>query len=440
MRENTFDKVEIKEYYIKRVASGMRKYFFDNIFKSIFEVIKSNSVVNSKSALINAIRNHRIYYKDGAFRTDTRFSNDIAKTLENMGAVYKSGSYFIEKNKIPLEITQALSIAANQAIFKLSAIKTILSTLDTSKIDLEPYITVAVQEMYKTLEKDIVKSALKKQVPVIELGLVKPKIDIPKAQYKNVESYWKEQDKKAEELKKEIKKADKKGLDTAELKEKLEELNAETYQNAPDIKLEIDNIELDEQSKKIATDYTYNMKYWVKNWEAKNIIKMREDVLSMVQKGARVPEIEKYFLKRWKIAGDKAYFLAKNESHLASSVIQKTQYEKLGSNRFKWGRSSAKEKRELHKEYYGKTFYFDDPPIIDEKLGIKGLPRQIWNCLCHMEIVVPTLAELQNRRNKIKNEKTLTGKLINATTSIFKSKQCDNYLNRYRRFDQREAF
>lgn len=428
----TFKPVEIKKYYINRVASGMKKYFFDNIFSEIFNILKNNAVFNSRESLIAAIRSHKIYYKDGAFRTDTRFSNDIARTLEEMGAKFKSGAYFIERSKIPLEYIQALSIASEQAIFKLSALASYLKNIDLNKLNFEPYIETATKEMFKSLEKDILKSAQERKVPVIELGIVKPKTDIPKTEFKNIESYWKEQDKKANELKKEIQKADKKGLDSSELKDRLSELSKETYLNAPDLKIEIDNPELDEKSKEIAKDYTYNMKYWVKKWEAKNIVKMREDVLGMVQKGVRVPEIQRYFEQRWKVASDKAYFLAKNESHLASSIITKTQYEKLGSNRFKWGRSSAKEKRELHKEYYGKIFYFDDPPIIDEKLGIKGLPRQIWNCLCHMEVVVPTMAELQARRAQVKNEKTFKGKILNAKKLIFNSKKCDYYT--YKRF------
>lgn len=428
----TFKPVEIKKYYINRVASGMRKYFFDSIFSKIFEIIKSGSVLNSKESLLNDIKTGKIYYKDGAFRTANRFSNTTAKTLEDMGAIFKSGAYYIDRSKIPLEYMQALSLASEQALLKLSTIAGYLKTIDLNKINFEPYIETATKEMFKSLEKDILKSAQERKVPVIELGIVKPEIDIPKPEFKKIEGYWKEQDKKAAELRKEIKKADKSGADTLELQEKLKELNKETYSNAPDFNIVIDNPELDELSKNIAKDYTYNMKYWVKKWEAKNIIKMREDVLEMVQKGVRTPEIQKYFEQRWKVAADKAYFLAKNESHLAGSIIQKTQYEKLGSNRFKWGRSSAKEKRKLHKEYYGKIFYFDDPPIIDKKLGIKGLPRQIWNCLCHMEVVVPSMAELQARRQQVKNEKTFKGKILNVKKLIFDRKKCDYYT--YKRF------
>lgn len=430
----TFKPVEIKKYYINRIANGMKKYFFDNIFKNIFEIIKSDSLIyNSKESLINAIKSYKIYYENGAFRTYTRFSNDVSKTLEDLGAVFKHNAYYIDSSKIPLEIKQFLSLASNQALYKLSAIKTFLSSIDNKKINLDSYIEAATVEMFKSLEKDIVKSAIDKRVPVVELGIVKPKIDIPKIKAKNIEKYWKEQDKKAKELKEAIEKAEKLNKSTDSLKDELQKLNKDAYLNAPDLYIEFDNLELNEQSKTIAKDYIYNMQYWVKKWEAKNIILMRQDVLGMVEKGARVPEIEKYFLKRWKIAGNKANFLAKNESHLASSVIIKTQYEKLGCNRFKWGKSTSKERRLLHKKYYGKIFYFDDPPIIDEKLAIKGLPRQIWNCNCQMLVVVPTLSELQARRKIVKNEKSFIGKIKNAIIS----KERTNNINGYRRFDDK---
>ena len=190
--------------------------------------------------------------------------------------------------------------------------------------------------------------------------------------------------------------------------------------------VQIDDVQLDERSKKIAEDYTYNMKYWVKKWEAKNIVKMREDVLNMVQEGARVPTIEAYFMKRWKIARDKAHFLAVNESHLAASVIKATQYQMAGCTQFKWGRSSSKEKRILHEEYYGEVFDFVNPPIIDEKLGITGLPRQIWNCKCHILPVVPDIQTIKKVRNAKRN----------IFEKIFNSKQCDNYTWRYRRFGE----
>ncbi len=385
---------------------------------------------NSKEGLINAIQSGRIYYESGAFRTKDRFSNAISSTLEKMGAKYKDGAYFIKEGLIPVEYTQAFAIARIKTGAKLLAIKDFINSLDLSAADLNPYIETAAKEMFKTLERDIVKSAVKKEIPVIELGIVSPKTtDIPEQKVKDIQAYWDKHEKKAKDLNKAIKDSEKRGKDTQELKQQLEDLSKKAFDNAP--KYEINDVALDEQGKKIAEDYTYNMQYWVKKWETKNIIKMREDVLEMVQKGYRQPQIQEYFEKRWDIAKNKAAFLAKNESHLAGSVIKKTQYEKLGSNRFVWGRSSAREKRKLHEEYYGKVFYFNAPPIIDEKLGEKGLPRQIWNCLCHMLVVVPTLDEVVERLRTVQNQKTILGRIRNAVQN---SKQRNNNTWRYRRF------
>lgn len=438
----TFRPVEIKEYYIKRIASGMSKYFDDNIFAPIFEILKDKSVLNAKDDLINALKSGKIYYKDGAFRTTSKFSNSISLTLEKMGAKFRNGAYYIKQSLIPVEYLQALGISEAMTAAKLSLIANFLNNLDLSKVNVNTYIKAAATEMFKSLEIDIAKSMQEKKVPIIELDIVKPKIQLPEEKTKPLDKYWRDYEKQIEIKRKEkeaAREAEKKGKtlekSSKDIQEEIKELNKKAFENQPQIDFQIDKYKLDEQSKTIAEDYIYNMNFWVKKWETKNIIKMRKDIIELKKKGARIPEIQDYFEKRWKIGRDKAAFLARNESNFAGSVITKTQYKKIGATQFKWGRSSAKEKRELHKKYYGKVFDIDNPPIIDEKLGIKGLPRQIWNCLCHMLIIVPTLTELQNRRAEVKNSKTFLGKIKNA---IQNNKQCINYS--YRRFGKGQAF
>lgn len=384
----TLKPVEISEYYINRVSSGMRQYFWDNIFKEIFNILKSSTVHNSKDIVIEAIKSGKIWYENGAFRTQNKFSNAVSTALENMGARFRNGAYYIAQNAIPLEYANTLALVATQTATKANAILSFLSGLSIADDLLKDYIQENVELMYKKLELDLIKSAQEKQVPVIELGIVQPKATLPKPQIKSIERYWREYDKKAKKLQKDIAKSTIKGEDTSALKEVLKNLNKDTYTNAPQLDIKIDDIELDYRSKKIAEDYTYNMQYWVKKWESKNIIKMRQDVLQMIQEGARTPRITEYFEKRWNIARNKAHFLAVNESALAGSVIKATQYQMMGCNTFRWGKSSSKEKRPLHETYYDKVFRFDNPPIIDEKLGIKGLPRQIWNCLPAKEPIV----------------------------------------------------
>lgn len=430
----TLKPVEVSEYYINRVASGMSKYFWDNIFKEIFDILKDNTVENSKDDVINALKSGRIWYEKGAFRG--KFNNAISTTLESIGAKFRNGAYYISKSAIPFEYVTAIDFVAAQGVVKASRISDFLAGLGSilSGISLKSYIGAAVDLMFRKLQLDIVKSAQEKKVPVIELGIVTPKVKLPKRETKNLEQYWKEQDKKADDLRKAIREADKKGKDTAELRAKLSDQQKDAFQNAPQVEFKIDDIALDAKSKKIAQDYTYNMQFWVKKWEAKNIIKMREEVLKMIQEGARVPRIAEYFEKRWKIAKDKALFLAVNESHLAGSVIKAAEYQALGANSFVWGRSSSKEKRELHKTYYGQTFSFDDPPIIDENLGIKGLPRQIWNCKCHLLIQPPTLEQIINKHSEVRNAKRNIFTKIKYT--IKNSTQRDNNIGRYRRFGE----
>lgn len=419
---NTLRPVEVSEYYIQRIAKGMQKYFWDNIFKQIFDILKDRTVNNAgEDDLINAIRSGKVWYENGAFRTKTRFPNSIATVLEKMGAKFVRGAYVIEQTKIPMVYINAINYAKAHLGYVGSRISDFLLGLDSllAKVTLDQYISASVDSAFKKLQLDIIKSAQEKKIPVIELGIVQPNIKVPKQKTKEIEAYWKEYDKKAEKLNKEILKAKKDGEESETLKAQLKELRKDAYTQAPSYDVKIDDIELNEQSKKITEDYVYNLKYWVKKWEAKNIIKMRQDVADMVQKGERVLAIQEYFEKRWKVAKDKANFLAVNESHLAGSVIKATSYQELGCNSFVWGRSSSKEKRKLHEEYYGETFTFDNPPIIDEKLGITGLPRQIWNCLPAKEpIVSPFFYKRIYRRwykGKLTTLVTNTGYSLNTT-------------------------
>ncbi len=423
----TFKPVEVSDFYINQVSKGMEQYFWEYIFNPIFNILKDNSILNSKNDVINALKSGKIYYRNGAFWAKGRFTNNIAKSLEKAGAVYKYGAYFLEKSKMPLEYYNTIGLIEAQSAAKTASVLAFLNkvTETLGNIKFETFIDKAVTSMFKKLQKDIYLSAQEKKVPVLELTFTKPVLDIPKEKLKDIESYWSEYDKKLTELSKKGKSED--------VKAEVNRINREAYENAPDV--DIDVKKLDWQSRKIAEDYTYNMKYWVKKWEAKNIIKMRQDVLEMVQKGQRVPAIQEYFEKRWDIAKNKAHFLAENESHLAASTIKATEYQRLGCKRFRWGRSSSKEKRKLHELYYNEIFEFDNPPIIDKKLNIKGLPRQIWNCKCHIFAVVPSISEIQEQRQKIKNAKRNLIKYVQY--SIENSKQCNNPYWRYRRFGER---
>lgn len=449
-----FKPVEIRKEYINAITKGMTSYFWERMFKPMFSILEGNNTINSKNDLIQAINSGKIYYENGAFKTDGTFSNVVAAELENLGAKFKYGAYYISQAALTPEISHAISFITAREAIKIAALNRLLAGLENSVDDvpLEPFIENTVNIAFRQLEKDIIKSAVEKKIPVVQLGIAQPKIKVSKDKAKEIEAYWQDKEETADKLHKKWAKANEeldkakqtKGISAQDYNKAVEkeekaskelaQHQQEKYANAPNLDIETDNIEINYQSKKIAEDYVYNMKYWVKNWEVNNIIKMRQDISEMVSKGARVPTIQKYIEKRWKIASKKAAFLAENESNLVASVIKSARYQEMGSTQFKWGRSSSKEKRKLHKEYYGKIFEYTNPPIIDERLGIKGLPRQIWNCKCHLIPVLPDSDRIT--------------RIINAKRNIFtkikykikNSLQRNNSAWRYRRFGQGEAF
>ena len=424
----------------------MAQYFWGYIFAPIFAILDENSVENSKDDLAKAIRNGRIWYENGAFRCKGRFSNTISKTLEELGARHLRGAYFIEQKYIPIEIVNAINLTKIATVTKTTKISDFLAGLlpALEALTVRDFIEVTVQKMYKKLELDILKSAQEYKLPVIELGIVAPDVKLSKKKQKDIKDYWTERDNIARELRAKLKNAR-----TKEAKQKasqrLRQHQIESYANAPKLDVKVDEFELNNVSKKIAEDYVYNMNFWVKKWEVKEIVQMRKDVADMVQKGYRLPEFYDYFRKKWKQGKTKAMFLAENESRLAGSVIQATNYQKAGCTKFMWGRSTSIEKRELHKKLaqennneYGingtNVFEFDNPPVIDEKLGIRGLPRQIWNCKCQMIGIPPTLDEVIKRAESVRNAKKNIFEYIRY--KVENSKQRNNNPWRYRRYRQ----
>ena len=411
---DNFKPVQISEYFLRQIAAGLKKEIYDSMFKQIFEVLNSNSIYNDKKTLTNAIQSGRIFYENGAFRSNKPFSNAVADELEKLGAKFKHGAYYIDRALLPVEIENSLAIVAARETAKIAALNGLLAKLAETigqKTAVKMFIEKAVDRMFKKLQVDLEESTQERKVPVIDVSVNIPEIDIADTDFQKIDEYH--------------------------------QLTKEERKNIEVPKFNLDEVVIDKRAKKIAEDYTYNMDYWVKNWKAKEIATMRRDVLEMTQNGARTETIKKYFMNRWGIAERKAEFLARNESGIASSVLKATHYQDMGCTHFKWLRSTSKEKRELHLEYAKETnnkygiggtniFAFDNPPIIDERTGQRGLPQEIYNCSCN-------LVGIKNPQYYI-NQK----RIENAKRNIFSkikyaienSMQRNNYPWRYRRFGE----
>ena len=376
---------------------------------------------------------------------------------------------------------------------KIAALDGLLARLAETigqKTAVKLFIEKAVDRMFKKLQVDLEESTKERKVSVIDISVDIPEIELPESWYKEADAFYGTSSKKGKKGKGKNKDGSGSSDDNsgnegssgsdagsgsdsgnnppvdpnsngaenpptddngnppkdesseASNPPPVDEAAEEPPKNKPP-KLNLDEVVIDKRAKKIAEDYTYNMDYWVKNWKAKEIVKMRRTVLHMTQNGARTETIKKYFMNRWGIAERKAEFLARNESGIASSVLKATHYQDMGCTHFKWLRSTSKEKRELHLEYAKETgnkygiggtniFAFDNPPIIDERTGQRGLPQQIYNCSCGM--VGIKNPQYYINRQKIENAKRNIFTKIKY--AIQNSMQRNNYAWRYRRFGE----
>ncbi len=138
----------------------------------------------------------------------------------------------------------------------------------------------------------------------------------------------------------------------------------------------------DFQKQEISRTYTENMQFFVKGWAEERIVKMREKVQEAVLNGYRPDTVQKMLETEFGVGARKAKFLAQNETCIMLASYKKAKYKEMGFDQFIWRTIIDGKERDLHKELNGTTWYYDDPPVIDERTGEKGLPGQTYNCRC----------------------------------------------------------
>jgi SPP1 gp7 family putative phage head morphogenesis protein len=81
----------------------------------------------------------------------------------------------------------------------------------------------------------------------------------------------------------------------------------------------------------------------------------------------------------------KAKNVALDQTRKTYNAINRGRMTAIGVKRFQWIHSGGgAEPRELHVAMDGQIFSFDNPPVIDEKTGERGIPGQAINCRCTM--------------------------------------------------------
>lgn len=160
----------------------------------------------------------------------------------------------------------------------------------------------------------------------------------------------------------------------------------------------------DEQKEEIARNYTNNMQLYIKDFIQKRVPEMRQKVAKAVLEGYREIDVQKMLETEYGIAERKAKFLAQNETSIMLAQIKKVHYSAMGFDSFMWHTILDARERPLHRELNGKIFRFDNPPVIDERTGQRGLPGETYNCRCNMTPIMSDSAFYNTNQNAAREE------------------------------------
>lgn len=305
---------QIKESYTKLIYKVLYSYFYEGVFKPMFEAldIPLKAKNAEEDAITKALLKGSIVYENNGFKALDRFSNEQSKILQKWGAVWDkwSRTWKLPYSKVPQHALVAIAANRNLTQQKVDFIKKFLE-------DLQANWEMAVSTMVYHDEVETILDDADNEIQntVKRLNVIEP------------------------------------------------ELTAQ-------------------QKAEITETYTNNLNFYIKNFGDERIPLMRQKIQEVVLNGGRMVDVRKMLEREYGVWGNKAKFLAQNETNIMLAELKKVQYQAMGFDKFIWRTITDGRERELHRHLNGRVFKYDDPPIIDLHTGERGLPGQTYNCRC----------------------------------------------------------
>lgn len=133
---------------------------------------------------------------------------------------------------------------------------------------------------------------------------------------------------------------------------------------------------------RISNEWGQNLEIYIKDWAAKNIIALREDVQTNAFGGRRANDLVQLIRENYGVSQRKATFLARQETSLLMSKFRETRYTDLGCSRYRWSTSHDERVRHDHHDLNGKIYSWDMPPVTNRKTGARNNPGEDFGCRC----------------------------------------------------------
>lgn len=110
--------------------------------------------------------------------------------------------------------------------------------------------------------------------------------------------------------------------------------------------------------------------------------RLKRDILANAAKGGR-PDLLRNIFRAWRSSGMRG--VATISEHTAAQIVTAYRRElarKLGIHEYIWQTMQDNRVRHCHRLLNQKIFNWDNPPVIDDKTGLRGQPGEAANCRC----------------------------------------------------------
>jgi SPP1 gp7 family putative phage head morphogenesis protein len=134
--------------------------------------------------------------------------------------------------------------------------------------------------------------------------------------------------------------------------------------------------------KTLAAEFERTAKIPIKDLSKELIERLREQVDENAMQGFRAEGLAKKIREEYGVSLSRANLIARQETSNFMANFRKARAIDAGCKRYVWRAVMDARTRKTHREHNGRTFRYDDPPIVDPVTGQRANPGEHFRCRC----------------------------------------------------------
>ena len=127
---------------------------------------------------------------------------------------------------------------------------------------------------------------------------------------------------------------------------------------------------------------------------AKNHLEaFKNQLVAMISQDMPIAQIQKAIQKNFALTKNRAALIAADQVGKLNGKLEQFRQQQIGLKRYEWVTSRDGRVRHDHKILNGKIFSWTKPPVINQKTGVRGHPKQDFRCRCWAKPVLSDLID-----------------------------------------------